>query len=228
MNDYVIAYKALKKSNRARLILRCFRELSRTEKLQFFLKLFVVCCFLIGHIAFEESQNVLFMTGIIWMPIVYSLMVTLADLPAKKYKYLESQFGEILSSRSFSYDYARVFMFIEFVHELQPQGIDYSKVREICDVELRSMAIAPILATPLPTFFVAFLASSLTYGFWQTDNEDLFVIGILGTFCGGYLIYLFVTGKSWVHDKIVRLRKYCEIVSLMTNEQRSALAVKIF
>ncbi|WP_139047663.1 hypothetical protein [Vibrio sp. N418] len=228
MNDYVIAYKALKKSNRARLILSCFCELSGAEKLQVALQLFVLGCFFIGLVAFDESKNILFMTAVIWGPVAYSLMVTLSDLPAKKYQYLGSQFDEVIKSRAFNYDYARVFMFIEFVNELQPQGINYSKVRDTCDIELRSMAIAPILVSPLPTFFVAFLASSLTYGFWQTNNEDLFVIGILGTLCGGYLIYLFVTGKSWVHDKIVRLRKYCELISLMTDEQRSVLAVKIF
>ncbi|HGF7366391.1 TPA: hypothetical protein AB5E71_003551, partial [Vibrio cholerae] len=73
------------------------------------------------------------------------------------------------------------------------------------------------------TFAVSFLVSSLTVLFWQSDNEILTIIGLMTSMLLGYFIYLAVSSQSWKYTKLTRLRKYCELILGMSEEEKASL-----
>ncbi|EKF9426841.1 hypothetical protein O1C19_003506 [Vibrio cholerae] len=223
MNDFSVAYRILPKSSWSMILFACLSSLPKLEIFKLGIQVFIICMYVLGWLLFKEEGKVIILTMLFCTPSMFSIMKTIEKGMKCRFSYLEDAFPKVISYEKFDFEHLKLFVFIENVKNETFKPINFDSVKNICEAQIKSMNIAPALSLPTSTFAVSFLVSSLTVLFWQSDNEILTIIGLMTSMLLGYFIYLAVSSQSWKYTKLTRLRKYCELILGMSEEEKASL-----
>lgn len=226
LNDYIIAYKTLPKSSWGATVYSCIASLSSEELIILSAVSAVLLSYFYGFIYIEDDNTVFFITSIIWISLGFYVIKKIYNSRENRFAHLKEEFKEVINFDAFGFEYCRFFLFLEIVNQEKMKPIDFQKVRQVCDIEINSMSTPPALTAPSTAFCVAFLSSTLAYAFWQSGNSMLFSLGIVSSVLVGYVILTYISSHSWTYKKITRLRKYCDLVMLFSDEQQKLLNIR--
>ncbi|HII4333225.1 TPA: hypothetical protein ACY4P8_004676 [Vibrio parahaemolyticus] len=146
MNEFILAFKAHKKSTTYRVLREGFSSSDFNYKVDVIVLTILNILFisgLMGESIHELSGKI---SWCIWVLLCFVLMKRLFIVHRWRFSHLKLEFNEVIQFVDPSFSYPKLFLFIEQINDEGFNLNDVKKVKEMCDIELESMKSPQFLA----------------------------------------------------------------------------------